>query len=170
MAKRKYTKKAEYWKQFNADNNTSHGGGEVSTAGEKIEPDLLGEPFYTSDASHKETAKARSNFAGGAANRTGTRVNRIAFRQPKDRFASIRLGMLPYDYSSDGVNVRDGIELCQKAYANVAIFRNAIDIMAEFTNTDVYLEGGNKKSREFFSEWFKRINLIDISKLFHIFI
>jgi hypothetical protein len=162
MAKRKYTKKSEYWKQFNRGGNAPEGAVGVSLAGEKIEPDLLGEPFYTSDASHAETARARSNFPGGAGNRTGTRVNRVALNQTKDRFSSIRRGMLPYDYASDGVNVRDGIELCQKAYANVAIFRNAIDIMAEFTNTDVYLEGGTKKSREFFSEWFKRINLINI--------
>ena len=69
---------------------------------------------------------------------------------------------MPYEYSSEGITCRDAIELCQKAYCNVAVFRNAIDIMSEFTNTDVYLEGGSKKSREFFYEWFKRVNLTSL--------
>jgi hypothetical protein len=56
---------------------------------------------------------------------------------------------LPYDYAADGIDVRDTIELCQKAYANVAVFRNAIDIMSEFTNTDIYLEGGTKRVESF---------------------
>lgn len=92
----------------------------------------------------------------------GSRTNRVAYNNPKDRFSSIRVGMLPYEYASDGVTARDGIELCQKAYANVAVFRNAIDIMSEFTNTDIYLEGGSRKSREFFYEWFKRVNIINL--------
>ena len=67
--------------------------------------------------------------------------------------------MLPYQFSLDGVNIRMAIELCQKAYANVAVFRNAVDIMAEFSNTEIFLEGGTQRSRSFFENWFKRINL-----------
>jgi hypothetical protein len=70
--------------------------------------------------------------------------------------------LLPYEYAADGVTCRDAIELCQKAYSNVAVFRNAIDIMSEFTNTDIYLEGGTRKSREFFYEWFKKVNIINL--------
>ena len=67
--------------------------------------------------------------------------------------------MLPYQFSLDGVTIRLAIELCQKAYANVAVFRNAVDIMAEFANTEIFLEGGTQKSRNFFENWFNRINL-----------
>ena len=156
MAKRKYTKRSDYWDKFNTPETTK---ASVSK-GSAVEPDLLGEPFYTSDASHKEVSHAARGLS--TQTRSGTRTNRVAFRNPVDRFSSIRVGLLPYTYASDNVNVRDTIELCQKAYANVAIFRNAIDIMAEFTNTDVYLEGGTKKSREFFNQWFKKINLTSI--------
>ena len=52
--------------------------------------------------------------------------------------------MLPYELASDGINVRDAIELCQKAYANIPIFRNTVDMMSEFANAELYLEGGNK--------------------------
>jgi hypothetical protein len=67
--------------------------------------------------------------------------------------------MLPYQFSLDGVTIRLAIELCQKAYANVAVFRNAVDIMAEFANTEIFLEGGTQRSRDFFESWFNRINL-----------
>ena len=150
---RKYTKKSDYWKKFeNRDSLPYFNEAEASYG-----PELVGEAFYTSDASYKSVSSAaRSNTAGTS--RT-SRINGAAIKTTIDRFSSIRKGMLPYEYASDGVNVREGIELCQKAYANVSIFRNAIDIMSEFANTDIYLEGGTKKSREFFQEFFKRVNL-----------
>ena len=157
MAKRKYTKRSEYWNKFNKETKTYIPIGENG----KIEPDLLGEPFYTSDASFNQVSKARRQSAS-TSGFSGSRQNRAALVNLRNRYSSIAVGLLPYEYSSDGVNVRDAIELCQKAYANVAVFRNAIDIMSEFTNTDVYLEGGPRKSREFFEEWFRRINLVNI--------
>lgn len=120
-------------------------------------PELLGSPFYVSDASYSEESVASRSLDGGL--QTKTRINRASVAETIDRFSSIRKGMLPYKYASDGIHVRDTIELCQKAYANVAIFRNAIDIMSEFSNADVILEGGTAKSRQFFEDWFKRINL-----------
>ena len=155
MAKRKYTKRSEYWNQFNASEHPS------LPPNEEMTPELLGEPFYTSTASYEYISKARRQAMTDQSFK-GSRTNRVAYNNPKDRFSSIRVGMLPYEYASDGVTARDGIELCQKAYANVAVFRNAIDIMSEFTNTDIYLEGGSRKSREFFYEWFKRVNIINL--------
>jgi len=155
MAKRKYTKRSEYWNKFDPKDHPSRPSENEPT------PELLGEPFYTSDASYGEVSKARRQALTDTGFK-GSRTNRAAYRNLKDRFSSIRVGMLPYEYAADGVTCRDAIELCQKAYANVAVFRNAIDIMSEFTNTDIYLEGGTRKSREFFYEWFKRINIINL--------
>ena len=152
MAKRKYTKRSDYWDKFTHPSQT---------IGEEPSPELLGEPFYTSDASYSATSEARRQGASTSAF-SGSRTNRSAYVTQKERFSSIRRGLLPYEYGSDGVTCRDAIELCQKAYCNVAVFRNAIDIMSEFTNTDIYLEGGSKKSREFFYEWFKKVNIIGL--------
>mgnify|MGYP000614367095 FL=1 len=152
---RKYTKKSDYWKKFNKNNNLEDLA--MSQAYEEsYAPELLGESFYTSDASYKSVSVARTNTKASS---KSTRINRAAVSNTIDRFSSIRKGMLPYEYAADGVNVREGIELCQKAYANVSVFRNAVDVMSEFANTEVYLEGGTKKSREFFHQFFKRINL-----------
>lgn len=156
MSKRKYTKSSEYWKKFNTSDHPSH----VSD-NEETSPELLGEPFYTSEASYNGVSEARRQGAS-TSGFSGSRTNRAAYTTLHNRYSSISSGLLPYEYSSEGITCRDAIELCQKAYCNVAVFRNAIDIMSEFTNTDVYLEGGSKKSREFFYEWFKRVNLTSL--------
>lgn len=146
MSKRSYNKKSQYWDKFNKNENKV-----IHESQASFNPDLLGEPFYTSQASYSRSLNTNSSNI--------SRVNRSAVSPTVDRYSSIRSGLLPYNYAMDGVNVREAIELCQKAYANVAIFRNAIDIMSEFANTEIFLEGGTKKSRDFFYEWFKRINL-----------
>ena len=102
MAKRKYNKKSDYWKQLSQNSE-----GAIPTPA--VVPELLGEPFYTSDASYGEVSRARNQLS--SSQQTATRTNRVAYRNPIDRFSSIRVGMLPYSYSSDGVDVRDGIEL-----------------------------------------------------------
>ena len=155
MSKRKYTKRSEYWTKFDPKEHPSR------PPNSEVTPEVLGEPFYTSTASFDFVSNARRQALTDQGFK-GSRTNRVAYNTPKDRFSSIRVGMLPYEYAQDGVTARDAIELCQKAYANVAVFRNAIDIMSEFTNTDIYLEGGSRKSREFFYEWFKRINIISL--------
>lgn len=154
-SKRKYTKKSPYWNEISQSKvNTVNVAANVD-----YEPELCGEPFYVSSASsHFHTSSASYNRSNSNEKST-SRINRAAFNRTIDRFSSIRNGLLPYSYAMDGVNVREAIELCQKAYANIAIFRNAIDIMAEFANTEIYFEGGSQKSRSFFTEWFKKIKL-----------
>jgi hypothetical protein len=154
MAKRNYNKKSEYWDKFGNPNNVS-----IAQESQVFSPELCGDPFYVSDASYVSESRASASRTSSGGMQTKTRINRAAVSETIDRFSSIRRGMLPYHYASDGVHVRDAIELCQKAYANVAVFRNAIDIMSEFANTDIFLEGGTSKSREFFEDWFKKINI-----------
>ena len=66
---------------------------------------------------------------------------------------------LPYKISGNGIDSRESIELCQKAYANIPIFRNAVDVMSEFSNSEIYLEGGSETARSFIYKWFEKINL-----------
>jgi hypothetical protein len=161
--KRKYNKKSEYWTKFNKESHPVQielsKGAAVSVA-----PIAAGEPFYTSDASISRASYSRKGDSSSetASRVNSSRTNRAAFSGVFNRFSSIRMGMLPYEYAADGVNVREAIELCQKAYANVSIFRNSIDVMAEFANSEIYLEGGNKASRDFFYKWFNKIRLWDL--------
>jgi len=155
--KRQYNKKSQYWDKFGQPQASNEMPHMMMQSSASCEPELSGEPFYVASGSD---AGSDSGYAREATfQKVGARKNRAAFQRTIDRFSSIREGLLPYSYAIDGVNVREAIELCQKAYANVSIFRNAIDIMSEFANTEIYLEGGTKKSRDFFEEWFKKVRL-----------
>ena len=149
MSKRKYIKRSDYWKKFEkSESQTLNNFLEVPIVG----PSSAGEPYYLeSKAAYSRTKSSSEDFV--------SRRNATHKSDKKYRFSNISGGMLPYVYGSDGVNIRDSIELCQKAYANIAVFRNAIDVMSEFANSQIYLEGGTQNSRDFVYKWFDKINL-----------
>jgi hypothetical protein len=150
---RKYTKRSDYWNQFSQGNQNGQAPLE-DIIKDYSEPSLVGEPFYNQ-------AKA-SIERNGETDTTNIRRN-LAYVGPKIyKYANIREGMLPFEMSINGYNIRDAIELCQKAYANVAIFRNAVDIMSEFANAEIYLEGGSQKAKDFFSKWMKYVRMWNI--------
>lgn len=157
--KRQYNKKSEYWGKFEKTQASYPNAAPLLQTENSYEPELCGEPFYVSQATVNVSTASDYSRSDSTFERSGSRKNRAAVARTVDRFGSIRNGLLPYSFAIDGVNVREAIELCQKAYANVAIFRNAIDIMSEFANTEIYLEGGSKKSQDFFYEWFKKIKI-----------
>ena len=167
MAKRKYTKKSDYWKRFKGNRAEASKPTPLHDllASDKApwEPMLAGDSFYShsSKANYSRTGHTTNPVAG-----TTARQNLVASLPKYNNYANIRDGMLPYDYSTEGVDVREAVLLCQKAYANIAIFRNAIDIMAEFANSDIYLEGGSKASRDFVNKWFRKIYIWKITDQF----
>lgn len=142
---RQYNKKSDYWTRFNKIQP-------IQVSHSSYEPKLMGEPFYK----EVSNASVRSTQSDSP---TKTRIPRNGTDVNIGRYSLLSQGILPYEYTKDGVDIRDSIMLCQKAYANVAIVRNTIDIATEFANTDVYLEGGTERSREFFQKWFDKIKL-----------
>ena len=70
---------------------------------------------------------------------------------------NISSGVSPFAHDNGDVNIKDAIELCQKAYWNVSSFRLTIDIMSEFANAPLYFKGRNKTATKFFEEWWKKI-------------
>ena len=148
---RKYIKRSEYWAKFEnrgqpIENLLEPQDGESS-------PELIGESIYSSSASSRLSSPTA---------RTAARTNRAATAGVGDKFSNIKDGMLPYNYTKDSADVKECIELCQKAYFNIANFRGTIDLLSEFANSDIYIEGGNDKSRRFIDAWFKRIRMHDL--------
>lgn len=95
---------------------------------------------------------------------TSARRNAASNIERTDRFTNIDKGLIPFKHSNyisnlSTLDVKDAVILCQKAYYNVAIFRNTIDLMTEFSTSKIYLTGGSQKSKEFFEAYFKKINL-----------
>ena len=105
------------------------------------------------------------------ASSTRTRRNKAADIIRTDRFRNIENGMIPFKYSrgvsnNSNIDVRDTIILCQKAYYNFSVFRNTIDLMTEFSISNLYYTGGSRKSREFFETLFRKINIDDLQSRF----
>ena len=105
------------------------------------------------------------------ANATRTRRNKAADIVRTDRFRNIENGMIPFKYTrgvanNSNIEVRDTIILCQKAYYNFSVFRNTIDLMTEFSISNLYYTGGSRKSREFFETLFRKINIDDLQSRF----
>ncbi len=106
-----------------------------------------------------------------ASTSTRSRRNLAGTNERTDRFKNIDDGLVPFRHSpssqnKSNIDVRDAVVLCQKAYYNFAIFRNVIDLMTEFSVSDLYFKGGTKKSRDFFEALFKKINLWSLQDRF----
>ena len=155
MAKRKYTKRSEYWNKFSSESSKENNQpiNNLINSDEQWEPGLYGESVASFNSSNSYN-RAGSQKQGNLSRRNSAAVNSL-----EDRFVHIKNGLLPYQVSSDGIDVRETIELCQKAYANIAIFRNAIDILSELANSKIVLKGGNSSSKDFISKWFSKVRI-----------
>ena len=152
---RKYNKRSDYWNKFSKAQDGQSAPLEDMLR-DYSEPSLVGDPFYSQES------KASTYERTGTGETTNLRRN-LAYVGPKIyKYGNIREGLLPFEFSVNGYNIRDAIELCQKAYANVAIFRNAVDIMSEFANAEIYLEGGSQKAKDFFTKWMKYTRMWNI--------
>jgi hypothetical protein len=159
---------SEYWDNLSRKQPNSQGGVfDVKTGQMQAgwEPEIIGDPFYSSDI-EESTAANRHPKSTSVASRTETRNNKIHKNAKTNRFKNINDGLLPYELSADCVSIKDTILLCQKAYANIPIFRNAVDIMSELSNSPIYLEGGDKKSKFFIDKWLEKIKVWSLSDQF----
>ncbi len=150
--KRGYQKRSDYWNKFQKKDVSIES---FLTPTTTYEPELIGESFYQASAS--TTSSGSSN---------ASRSNRIHKSSTKDRFKNIAEGLLPFNYTSDLVNASEAIELCQKAYFNIPTYRATIDLMAEFADAELYLEGGSANAKKFINAWWKRIQIHNLKGQF----
>lgn len=80
-------------------------------------------------------------------------------------FGNIDAGISPMENTSN-LKIVDAIKLCEKAYHNVAIFRQTIDIQSQFANSSIRFFGKNKKSVKFFTKWYEKINGWNLASMF----
>ena len=146
---RKYTKKSEYWNKFEKTEATIDEL--ASSLASDTSPVLAGENFYSEGSYERnvdQVTKAES---------TGRVYRRTPTKKRCNKYKNIDECSLPYSYKKDYITPRGAILLCQKAYANIPIFRNAVDVMSEFANSDIFLEGGSEKSKNFIHKWLDKI-------------
>ena len=115
---RKYTKRSDYWNKFNTHEKPLDDLAE-STA--STGPAFAGENFYVAEGSYIRNVRQPQDNES-TRERCSTNV-----RQPAcDKYSHIKALSLPYSYKENHISPRDSILMCQKAYANVPIFRNAM--------------------------------------------
>lgn len=124
------------------------------------------QPLMVSQASSNREYQAKASDDA-----TRSRRNLAGNITRTERYKNIDDGLIPFKYStgikgSSNINIRDAVILCQKCYYNFAIFRNTIDLMTEFSSSNIYFQGGSQKSRDFFSALFKKINISDLQDKF----
>jgi hypothetical protein len=125
----------------------------------------LGESSFTVKASSEDSCSRESS--------TSYRRNASANITKTDRYSNIEKGIVPFVYGTghgnydSNISAKDAILLCQKAYWNVPIFRNTIDLMTEFSLSDIYLTGGNEQSRKFFELWLSKIKSWELQDQFY---
>lgn len=150
---RKYTKRSDYWNQFKQEPSNNLEDLLIQNSTGEVEPKFCGESFYESTSSY-----ARSQPLSGSST-SQSRTNKIFHNAKTKRYSNLIEGLSPFESNANSVSVRGAIDLCQKTYCNVAIFRNAIDVMSEFANSNVHLEGGTAPAREFISKWMDKIQI-----------
>jgi len=121
-------------------------------------PELVGEPYYISSASidFSDSDYDEDNLF---ARKSGSRIGMDRDKGKRAKFGNIFILKSPYSNDGEVINIKETVSLCQKAYANIPVFRNAIDVLAEFSASEVYITGGNKTSREFIKRWFKKASI-----------
>jgi len=139
---RKYTKKSDWW---------TNRSGIADAAQKPVERIPMPNLEY-------ETA---ASLAGEATEYRGMGKNATI---DTSRFQNLATMALPFEITNGRYSINQAIELTQKAYANVSIFRNAVEVLTEFSNAKIHLKGGNAKSREFVSEWLKKINIDELKE------
>ena len=102
---------------------------------------------------------------------TKTRRNISSTKDRTDKYANIENGLIPFSTGRSGtgsnVSIRDAVILCQKAYYNIPIFRNVIDLMTEFSVGQIYWKNGSKKGRDFQDALWKSLNIWSIQDKFY---
>lgn len=119
--------------------------------------------FQLIDNTRKETNPFES-----LANTDTVRRNRSSTIERTDKYANIQNLLTPFSntskYGDSLYNVKDAVTLCQQAYYNFPIFTNTIELMVEFSISDIFFKGKNDKAKDFFTALFKRINLSNLQE------
>ncbi len=87
---------------------------------------------------------------------------------PSQSYPNLDKFLTPFKSGVGGsyMDARDAIQLSVKAYWAFPLLRNVVEVMGELSNSNLYLEGGNKNTRDFIMAWFERINLWHLKEQF----
>ncbi len=157
---RSYTKKSSYWNEPRKPIATQVDM-QVATRAPLVHTEV---PYATDDKPHFSALAA----CGGGDNSSATYRNGAApTLRETTRYKNIREGIMPFDVGRNGYySVSDAIDLCTRAYYNISILRNAINMLQDFSISPLHIKSANKTVKQFFTNWFDAIGLNDLMSQF----
>lgn len=87
----------------------------------------------------------------------------------QNAFQNLRSLPLPYGMwngAREYTGMGDSIELCTRAWASIAVVRNAIEVSVEFSSQPLYIKCENATVKKFFQEWFHAIQIDKLKQQF----
>lgn len=109
-----------------------------------------------------DAEKEQSSFAASTISRRETLVS------PLKSFPNIDNTLSPFQSQAGEayLDTREAIRLSVKAYWAFPLLRNVVEVMGELANSEPYLKGGSKSTREFIQAWWSKINLWQLKEQF----
>lgn len=95
---------------------------------------------------------------GDSASRT-FRGNNAPTIEATNRYKNIRDGIVPFEESGGLQSIATALDAVYRAYFNVQILRNCINMMVDFSSSPLHVRTSNKTVKKFFEDWFEAINL-----------
>lgn len=110
------------------------------------------------------SSRVKNNYSTSRSG--GSRGRNSKMVKSSDMLCNIRDLNVPYEFKDGIMSTSEPIRLCKKAYYNISIFKNTIDVQSEFANSKIFLRGGTKRSRQFFEAWLKEIKISKLTPQF----
>lgn len=162
---RAYTKRSDYWTQRRKTEVVTP----VDAIVQRVNPpnkQYQSELFPAFDGQAHFSALAA---CGGGDSGAGTSYRNSVSPTIEDtnRYKNIRGGITPFNMSGGGYySVSNAVSLVMQAYWNYGILRNAINLLQDFSISDLHIKCPNKTVKTFFTNWFQAINISDLMAQF----
>lgn len=142
---RKYTKKSAYWVQTPKQEIPHFKQQEAEAIHNGA---MIGENAFSATAA-----------CGGGVNPLGTRDGYTGSIFELNKYPNIKSGVVPLTELEGNFTVSEAISVTYQAYHNFALLKNAINMLVDFSVSNVHIKTTNKSVKKFFKAWFDAINL-----------
>lgn len=77
-------------------------------------------------------------------------------------YPNLRAGIMPFSAEGGYYSMSIPINMATLAYFNIALVRNTINLLQDFSISPLHIRTGNRTVKTFFTKWFESINLNDL--------
>ena len=148
--KRKYVKKSDYWQNRSL---VSKGTSKATFERKKLD----GQASFSEGGHYTSYAACGNRSSGGGRSYRNLDSETIS---DLEAYPNIRSGLIPFNSNGGSIySVSQAIQLVYRAYFNVAVIRNAINLMMDFSASPIHVKSENATVKKFFESWLDAINI-----------